>query len=456
MNKHPRPEVLAGLYESLSVEHTGLFLHLLQCPECAHDAMRRLSPPALRRGVLALRRDAGEVDYQAIFSRLEETNRDAFATIQRGREAAQPLLAELLSHPCKDRERLVRNDPRWRSSALANLLLEEGRRRSDARGALAGLALAIAERLDPDLGPHVEDLKAAAHCEVAEGLRAQGDLGGAESAFDRANQHLRSSEDTVERATYCHLLAALRRDQGHVEEALALLDRASDLFEDHGNFQAKAAALVEYGFLSLEVNDPERSLAAFDQVMELGPRALPPDLALQAVQGLALSLALVEEVEEALATLTHTREAYQWPQNSRENLTLLCLEGRISLGCQRLEAAKSLLTTAFHGFLQLGEAYQSFIAGLSLARAIFPKGRKAGTEIKRIALQLLPLLDSPKLSNAVRSALEPVLADIIKKASASGKTLRELSDYLDHARTRPTLQFGEFTRGTGRRPNSGL
>jgi tetratricopeptide (TPR) repeat protein len=164
------------------------------------------------------------------------------------------------------------------------------------------LALSIAEHLAE--GQHasrsVGDLKTAAHCEVADVLRLQGDLKAADAQLLLAAEHLRHSIDTIERATFCHLLARLRKDQGRSDEALALLERAASLYEDLGNLPAQAAALLEMGRLNLELLDPQHALAAFEAAATLGPQGLSADLVLQAVEGVALCLALEERPDEAL------------------------------------------------------------------------------------------------------------------------------------------------------------
>jgi len=264
---------------------------------------------------------------------------------------------------------------------------------------------------------------------VAESLRLRGELAEAEAAFGRAARYLHDSADTLGRATFCHLLAALRQDEGRADEALALLVRAAELLEDSGNRNARCAVLVELGFLALDRGEPERALAAFDDAGAQG-RSLSADLACRVAIGTALVLAFEGRFDEALFTLEAIRDHYGWTPNSREGLRLLTLEGRIALSLEQGERAKRALTTAFHGFVQLGEPSEAVLAAVHLARVLLQAGAPR-EEVRQLAHQMQPLLAAPKIPEPVRSAL----ASFVKDAAASGPLnlgrLRELAEMLE-------------------------
>jgi tetratricopeptide (TPR) repeat protein len=450
MLRHPQSETLEGFLESLEVFEAGLVLHLLQCPECAARGLEMLEPPGAGRGMLALRRDLAEIDYSEVWRRIERKNLEAQARLDEERRSALPLLRELLEQSWEAAEELVRTRARFRSWVLADLLLQEGRTRPPAeRVKMGSLVLALAERLESHPERAVEDLKAGAHCERAEGLRTQGELDGTEAELLTASGLLRKSLDSAERARLCHLLAALRRDQGRTDEALGLLTRAADLFEEVGDLPARGAVLVELGFLLLESADPQRALAAFDEATAFGPRNLTSALACRAARGLALCLAVEGRIDDALRSLVEARDLYRWGTGSPEGLALLSLEGRISLEVDRPEAASSLLQTAFHGFIRIGEPYEAVLAGVALARAILRTSRSRKT-LRQLAHQLQPILDSPKLTEPVRAAVKRFVEEAAANGTANPARLKELNELLDRARGCPPLRLEEAGSGAGR------
>lgn len=434
MLRHPGRDALDHYLRHQDAGGAGLLLHILRCEQCAAQAMGALAPPEQSRGLLALRRPVAAIDYSSLWERIEKTSRKAVARLREERSEAEPLLRNLLRRPPDERLQLVARSSRYRSWALADLLLDEARSRPPAeRGDLARLVTAMASE---GLGPHAErivsDLLAAAECETAEALRLGADLKEAEAAFERAAHHLRESSDTDGRAVFCHLLAALRRDQGRHDEALGLLVRAADLLEESGNRNARSAVLVEVGFLALDSGEPERALAAFDEAAAQG-RNLSADLACRAAAGTAMVLAFEGKLDEALSTLEGIRNLYGWTPNSRQGLRLLALEGRLALSAQDNARAKRVLTTAFHGFVQTGEPYEAMLAAVHLARALLQAGSPR-KEVRQLAHQMQPLVAAPGVPEAVR---EP-LSSFVKDAAANGPLnlgrLRELGELLEKTR----------------------
>ena len=431
MLRHPEREALDPFLHGLDTGSAGLVLHLLRCEDCAAHAVGSLAPPEQVRGLLSLRREAAPVDYSALWERIDETSRKAAARLREERSRAEPLLRGLLRRPQEERLQLVRRGSRHRSWALADLLLDEARSRPpEQREELARLVLAMgSEGLAPHAERVVADLLAAAECEVAESLRLRGEPAGAETAFGRAARHLQGSEDTLARAGFCHLLAALRIDEGRADEALGLLVRAADLLEDSGNRNARAAVLAELGFLALDRGEPERALATFDDAGAQG-RNLSAELACRIAAGTALALAFEGLFDDALATLEAIRDHYGWTPNSLEGLRLLALEGRIALSLEQTDRARKALTTAFHGFVQLGEPHEALVAAVHLARALLQSGAPR-REVRQLAHQMQPLLAAPKVPAPARQALSSFVEDAAASGPLNPGRLRELAELLE-------------------------
>jgi tetratricopeptide (TPR) repeat protein len=428
--RHPGREDLAGFLDTLETGSAGMLLHLLRCDVCAAYAIGKLAPPEQTRGALTLLREAMEVDYSALWQRLDEINDSATRQLREERSDAEPLLKELLRRQPAERPALVRTDPRFRSWSLADLLLEEARAKPAERDVLAELVLVMVET---GLGGHAErlsaDLVAAASCEVGEARRARGDLAGAEAAFEQAARSLRASLDAQERARFCHLLAALRRDQGRLDEAIALLDRAADLLEESGNHQARAAALVEAGMVCLDAGEPERALAAFDDATSL-ERNLSPEIAFTAARGTALALVYQGQLHEAVATLAGARQVYPWTEETLPGLRLLALQARIMLSTGPWEAAVSYLRTAFEGLVRLGEPRDALVAAVHLARALAEEGRSRRA-VREVANQMQPLLAAPTIPDEARRELSSFIEDARGSARISPRRLKEIAELLE-------------------------
>jgi tetratricopeptide (TPR) repeat protein len=432
--RHPEPDVLSSLVEALDTGTAGLLLHVLRCEDCASRTLASLAPVHQRMGSLVLRREAPETDYSRLWERIEANAEKAMAQWRRDRSAAEPLLAQLLELPPRERMKAVTRQPQYRSRAMAELLLDEIRLRPGERADLAWLALAILGNSPPhDLDrAAAEDLALAAHCELGESFRSVGNFEEAEVAFEEAAKCLQGVTGVQERATYCHLLAALRRDEERTDEALALLVRAADLLGEAGNRTARAAVLVELGCVALEIGESLRALAAFTEATACG-RYLSAGPAFRAAQGVALALAFEGRLEEALASLAGARELYGWTADSKEGLRLLALEGRLALSSRDGQMARALLTTVFNGLARLGEPFDACCAAVHLARSLV-QDRRPRRELRKLVPQLQPLLASPKIPEEAQGLLSRFVADVTGTAPLTPNRLRDLADELERMR----------------------
>ena len=180
--------------------------------------------------------------------------------VEEDRERAPHLLIELLSHPPLVRWQMAVTLVRFRSVALAGLLADLSLERGAAGEELAELALAVLGVLDPSWRVLIDQGRARAWGALANSARLQGDLTRAEAAFYRASVHLASAPDPIEEARFRRLLARLLRDQGRLDEAIGLQDRAVRRLARFAAPGLVAEALVELACLHREAGDEPRTL----------------------------------------------------------------------------------------------------------------------------------------------------------------------------------------------------
>jgi len=180
------------------------------------------------------------------------------SALWRDRAAAPALASELLALAPERREDRLRQDSRFQTWGLCELLLTKSLETLGdpvTAGSLAALALAGADRLDPDEHPIavVADLKARAWAAAGEARRRQGDLSGAEVALRAAAGCLaEGTGDLLVEARLLEFEALLRREQGRGGEAAALLKLAAARYRESGEEQLLERVLAARGELLRE------------------------------------------------------------------------------------------------------------------------------------------------------------------------------------------------------------
>jgi tetratricopeptide (TPR) repeat protein len=209
------------------------------------EIVRRLLAGTLRRpsqsradeSSLAGRDEA--VRYDEAFHRTERHLTDAHERVQRERQLAAVQWGSLEGHPPARRLIMVRNDERLCHWGLFDLLLEKSRETVEtSAAALAELALAVAERLDPEVygEERIADFKTAALAALGDARRRAGDLAGARLAFSQARMNLElGTGDLLEEAGLLGGLVKLLCDLGEYGKAAQSLERASALYRRIGD-----------------------------------------------------------------------------------------------------------------------------------------------------------------------------------------------------------------------------
>ena len=201
--------------------------HCLVCDACRSVLHEVLAAQTSVPGGDSAPRASQPLDYSAMWTTLEAKLAAEMPDIAREREAAAAQLAALLRLPRE--QRMAVAPP---SVPLALLLLErsEAVTAADPREAenLARLVVAMAGELDAARVPVtlLAELNSQAWALVGNARRHRRDLTGADWAFQQSQARLDLATDLTVNATFCRLLAELRREQGRTEEALALQARA--------------------------------------------------------------------------------------------------------------------------------------------------------------------------------------------------------------------------------------
>jgi tetratricopeptide (TPR) repeat protein len=211
----------------------------------------RCSPQQDRRSFGA---DDETVLYDEAFRRTERSLAAAGERIQRERQLAATQWAGLEGHPPARRLVMVRNDARLHHWGLFDRLLAKSREALESDGAaaaaagLAELALAVAERLDPEIygEERVSDFKTEALAVLGDARRLAGDFAGARLAFSEARIHLEmGTGDLLEEAGLLGGLVKLLCDLGEYEKAGRSLQRAGALYRRLGDHHLDGMALVQ-------------------------------------------------------------------------------------------------------------------------------------------------------------------------------------------------------------------
>jgi len=400
-------EKLDRFLAELSEERRADLLHLLDCPICRAGARESLGAEPEDHP----RPDYGEIveavgaRVPALVKRMEEQQAEA-----------RRLLDRLLAQPAERQVALART-LEFRSLALADLLLceSEGAQPEDpvrAEG-LAGLALPIlSQRFSGTQAERIAGFKVRALVLLGNARRLQRGLLEADERFRQAAFHLTGPPDSIERALYCRMLAALRRDQRRYDETAGLLWRAASLYRSNGDVLEEGACLAELGFFYLAEGQVHEALSALERACPLVVLHRDVLFAGRALLALAVCRAGTGRPEPARNLLAVFRSRFLPAADSAQRAEAAWMEGKVALLNGDREDAAALLQMARKVFLETGNLYDAALASLDLVLA-FPEPRRClpalHALLHELAARFPPDLD---LAEALRAlgAVEMVVA----------------------------------------------
>lgn len=407
---HLAPEMLADL---LSGEIEG------------DDLRRWVIPHLLHRCPVCRRRVEGIRKLQQRFDHWSES-----VVVREGQEAPR-LLAKLMEHPEEARIRRLASDEVFHTWGLTQLLLQKSRERvhSDARQAveLAELAVEVVDHLpaEPYHPEWVGDLEARTWAVLGNARRVVGELTSAEAAFRRAFAFLEgeSTGRPQVRAEMLDLLASLRREQGRLDEALALLDEMESLYRKVGDDHMVGKALLKRAITLNEQGKTRRAVEVVGRATPLLDPARDAQLPRYARQHLVGYLIALDRFAEARERLTELGSDPDWPEAQRQRLRWM--EAQIAQGLQEWETAEALYLDLQSWFLRHDLPFDAALVSLDLA--LLYKETDRDEDLQRLASQILPLFQTRGVG---REALASLLLfqQALERKTLTAELLREMRD----------------------------
>lgn len=356
------------LLEELEEYHSEDLLHLLDCAVCQGLARERIDDTA---GAARVARP----DYGVLLEGLEARTPGLLKEVEEQDSEARALLDKLLGSHTQQRASLA-GTPEFRNLKLADLLLYESWTLLPGEPALAEERARLAFRVVAQPYPagcasRINDVKARANVLTANARRLAGDRLGAEDYFRRAAAYLTCPPEWIERAFYCQSLAALRQEQGRIDETLGLLWRAALLYGENSDLLEQGACLAELGFLYVQEDQMHRATMPLSQACEVLSLHRDSTLLVRARLALAVCYARLGQRTKALRSLRAVRALYDRVADSPQEMAhVTWMEGKVAVLTGNLEDAPGLLDTARKSFVRSGRLYDAAFASLDLAAAL--------------------------------------------------------------------------------------
>lgn len=383
----------------------ALLRHLLEhlrelCPECNE------SIAALRQGMQQSVGTGGGVELQAqpptraallpeprlmgVLDRTQTAAAEWTKKVRREQRRARADLRELKQLPAAKRiDRIENARSRFRSRALAEMLLEESRRlvRTDAAEAhsLARLVEPVLLWTPGALGQEwARELSIQAAAAEANALRVAGSLREADRRFGRLREQLARELPLAEsvHAEVASLEASLRIDQNRLMEARRLLDQAQLLYRQNNEPVSVAKVLIKLAIVEARSGQLSAAVDVQREALTLLETSGDRSLLLTSVRNLALDLHEMGQSRSAEELLDQHRSAmvhagvWDWPQAQT-------LRGRLALAAGDADEAERLFLAARAELIRRRDVVYAAVASFDLAVLYLSQGRTG--ELRRMA-----------------------------------------------------------------------
>lgn len=313
----------------------------------------------------------------------------------REQDAATDLLPHLLLATPEERSALA-SEPRFHSWAVVDSLLADARRDCPNQPAhaldLSRLALAIAAHLaDDEYGPAaLADLGARTHMGAANAHRVMRDFPAADDAFQQAERLLdQGTLDPRLRAEWLRLKSALRRNQGHPDEAGRLLDQALAIYRWVGDPHEQGRATLSKALLAEHDGDPEGALDLVRHALRLLSPNREPRLQLVALHSMASQYADLGRYAETARLLPRLQSLCDEHGGELDQLKMDWLAGVVAMAGGDAAGEQTLLAVR-QSYLERGQSLDAAVVSLEIAALYLAQGRTA--ETRQVADETLGLL----------------------------------------------------------------
>jgi tetratricopeptide (TPR) repeat protein len=427
-----------GAGEAGEIEAEGLAQHALSCQPCRaliSDLVEAIAPRVKREGSLKalveLIRVERENALEGLVARAEWSSfRDLTRQAQRDRV--------IQSRACHSR-------------AFLEILLAELRSASAWKDSefFANLALLAVQGMDAKKcpTPFKNDLLAGIWTELANTRRIGSEWHHATAALQKAEQYLaEGTGNPLPRARMLSIAASLRAEQGHLSEAVALLERCRQVYETSKDWHWVARTLVKMAYVLMET-EPEHELVILDQAAPLIPAE---DATLRWIAANLRTEGLIEigQIEQALLVFQEAESllAAQTRPNAKLRNTFTAARLLEALG--RIKEAEKLFEEVIAEGLEREWYKDAFLDLLYL----FGFHIRTGATEKAVAVcqRALAQLDLLELGHDQLRAVWTQLRDAAGRQALSSQSLAMARSYLRVHWKHPAAKTPVFTSGANR------
>ena len=393
MSRHPNRETLLRFTEGElpPEEARGIERHLALCSDC-RDRADEVSALAQLEILDSWLRPG----YNEAFDRAAERVAEQLEGLRGESRSSEDLLADLLREPLARRRQRVRDEERFYSLKLCELLRAQSKEKwfSDPSAGLdlAELAVEVAEHLNPTrYGSHlVVDAQALSWAYLGNGFRIMSDLWRAEKAMHRAwCLQLQDDGDPYSKAELLNFTSSLLDVQDRFEEALRLIDRTISLYREVEDRHLEGAALIRKGVHLSYQGRYEEAVARFNAGLAwIDPEREPHPL-LAGKISLISTLSLSGNPEQAWRLLKESRPLCHESRNRLLFARLAGVEGIVARDLGRLAEAEIILRETREIFLENQLGADVFYVSMDLAD-VYVKGSR-WRQSREILDEVIPL-----------------------------------------------------------------
>ncbi|HLE85650.1 MAG TPA: tetratricopeptide repeat protein, partial [Thermoanaerobaculia bacterium] len=365
----------------------------------------------------------------------------AMTLLSRQRAEAQGLLDELERHPLERQRLLVRNNARFQTLPLAELLLDhawslgfEEPLRAELVAELAGELVELIEP-EPFSEEVLNDLRARSWAFRGNFRRITGDFRGAEEAFRRAQElQGEGTGDLLEQARLLGLRATLCRDRSRLEEAGELLQRAARIYLMTEETHLAGRTMIEMGVLAFREQRYDQAVERFQRGLEMVDCEQEPRLLFVGHYNMMLCLTEEGRFDEAMTLLPKVRRLTVESGSRFDLLRLRWNEGDILRGLGHEARAEAAYLEVRKGFIEEGIAYDAAAVSLTLAALYLRQGRHA--EIKQLAAEMVPIFQSRDVHQEAIAALL-LFRRAVEMENLTLRMIEEVSEVVRRSQGKP-------------------